>query len=122
MLLLSAASLMGVFYISTFIDRADKLFKGTATPQMLVDYFVDVTPQYIYYVIPLAVLLATLITIAVLTRNSELIVMKACGVSLYRIATPMFVVRRWRGRRNLRPRSDGRSAPISNARSGCGSS
>ena len=49
------------------------------------------TPQYVYYVIPLAVLLATLITIAVLTRNSELIVMKACGVSLYRIAAPMFV-------------------------------
>ena len=77
---------MGVFYISTFIDRADKLFKGTATPQMLVDYFWYVTPQYVYYVIPLAVLLATLITIAVLTRNSELIVMKACGVSLYRMA------------------------------------
>lgn len=91
MLLLSAASLMGVFYISTFVDRADKLFKGTATPQMFVDYFLYVTPQYIYYVIPLAVLLATLITVAVLTRNSELIVMKACGISLYRIAVPMFV-------------------------------
>jgi LPS export ABC transporter permease LptG/LPS export ABC transporter permease LptF len=90
-LMLSAASLMAVFYISTFIDRADKLFKGTATPRMLMDYFWYVTPQYIYYVIPLAVLLATLITVAVLTRNSELIVMKACGVSLYRIALPMFV-------------------------------
>ena len=90
MLLLSTASLLLVFYISTFIDRADKLFKGTATPRMLADYFVYVTPQYVYYVLPLAVLLATLITIAVLTRNSELIVMKACGVSLYRIAVPMF--------------------------------
>ena len=91
MLLLSAASLLLVFYISTFIDRADKVFKGTATLQMLADYFVYVTPQYVYYVLPLAVLLATLITIAVLSRSSELIVMKACGVSLYRIAVPMFV-------------------------------
>jgi LPS export ABC transporter permease LptG/LPS export ABC transporter permease LptF len=91
MLLLSGASLLGVFYISTFIDRADKLFKGTATTQMLADYFVYVTPQYVYYVMPLSVLLATLITIAVLSRNSELIVMKAGGVSLYRIAAPMFV-------------------------------
>lgn len=90
-LALSAASLLAVFYISTFIDRADKLFKGAATPKMLADYFWYLTPQYVYYVIPLAVLLATLITIAVLTRNSELIVMKACGVSLYRIAAPMFV-------------------------------
>jgi LPS export ABC transporter permease LptG/LPS export ABC transporter permease LptF len=91
MLLLSAASLMAVFYISTFIDRADKLFKGTATPPMMAEYFIYVTPQYVYYVIPLAVLLATLTTIAVLTRNSELIVMKACGISLYRIAAPTFI-------------------------------
>jgi LPS export ABC transporter permease LptF/LPS export ABC transporter permease LptG len=91
MLVLSGACLMAVFYISTFIDRADKVFKGTATPRMLAEYFLYVTPQYVYYVIPLAVLLATLTTVAVLTRNSELIVMKACGVSLYRVAVPMFI-------------------------------
>jgi LPS export ABC transporter permease LptG/LPS export ABC transporter permease LptF len=91
MLLLSLASLMAVFYISTFMDRADKLFKGGATLSMLAEYFWYVTPQYLYYVIPLAVLLATLTTIAVLTRSSELIVMKACGVSMYRVAVPMFV-------------------------------
>jgi LPS export ABC transporter permease LptF/LPS export ABC transporter permease LptG len=91
MVLLSAAALMAVFYISTFIDRADKIFKGAATAGMLAAYFWYLTPQYVYYIIPLSVLLATLITIAVLTRNSELIVMKACGVSLYRIAVPMFV-------------------------------
>ncbi|HTM02547.1 MAG TPA: LptF/LptG family permease [Vicinamibacterales bacterium] len=91
MVLLSGAALMAVFYISTFIDRADKIFKGAATPPMLAAYFWYLTPQYVYYIIPLAVLLGTLITIAVLTRSSELIVMKACGVSLYRIAVPMFL-------------------------------
>jgi LPS export ABC transporter permease LptF/LPS export ABC transporter permease LptG len=90
-LVLSGVSLMAVFYISTFIDRAGKLFKGQATGAMLLDYLWHLTPQYVYYIIPLSVLLATLITVAVLTRNSELIVMKACGVSLYRIALPMFL-------------------------------
>ena len=47
------------------------------------------TPQYLYYIVPLSVLLASLVTVAVLTKNSELIVMKACGISLYRIALPM---------------------------------
>jgi LPS export ABC transporter permease LptG len=32
---------------------------------------------------------ATLVTIGLLTRNSELIVMRACGISLYRVALPM---------------------------------
>jgi lipopolysaccharide export LptBFGC system permease protein LptF len=45
----------------------------------------------VYYVIPIAVLLATLVTIGLLTRNSELIVMRACGISLYRVAVPLLL-------------------------------
>jgi LPS export ABC transporter permease LptG len=56
---------------------------------LLGNYFWYATPQYIYYVLPLAVLLATLVTVGLLTKNSELVVMKACGISLYRVAMPM---------------------------------
>ena len=34
-------------------------------------------------------LLAALVTIGLLTKNSELVVIKACGISLYRVALPM---------------------------------
>ena len=90
-LALSAVALIAVFYISTFIDNSDKVFKGMATWSMLLQYFRYATPQWIYYALPVAVLLAALVTIATLTKNSELIVMKACGISLYRVALPMFV-------------------------------
>jgi len=84
-------SLLAIFYLTTFVDTADKVFKGTASWSTLLQYFRYATPQWIYYVLPVAVLLATLVTIAILTKNSELIVMKACGISLYRVALPMFV-------------------------------
>ncbi len=86
---LSALSLAGIFYISTFLDLSDEVFKGQATWSMLGTYFWYATPQYVYYVLPLAVLLGTLVTIGLLTKNSELVVMKACGISLYRVALPM---------------------------------
>jgi LPS export ABC transporter permease LptG/LPS export ABC transporter permease LptF len=88
-LALSAVSMAGLFYISTFLDLSDKVFKGTATWGMLGRYFWYATPQYVYYVVPMSVLLAALVTIGVLTKNSELVVMKACGISLYRVALPM---------------------------------
>src|SRR5262249_52854684 len=88
---LAFAGLVGVFYISTFIALADKLFGGKATTGMLLRYFYFQTPQYVYYIIPLAALLATLVTVGVLTRNSELIVMRACGISLYRFAVPLLL-------------------------------
>ena len=83
---LSFLGLLGLFYISTFIDRSDKIFKGKATPAMVGELLIWLTPQFIYYVIPIAALLSVLVTYGILARTSELTVMKACGVSLYRSA------------------------------------
>lgn len=86
---LSAAALVGIFYISTFLDLSDRAFRGDTSWATLAAYFWYITPQYAYYILPLTVLLASLVTIGLLTKNSELVVMKACGISLYRIALPI---------------------------------
>jgi LPS export ABC transporter permease LptF/LPS export ABC transporter permease LptG len=83
--------LVGIFYISTFIDLADKLFGGMTTTRVLLRYFYFQTPQYVYYIIPLSALVASLVTVGVLTKNSELIVMRACGISLYRSSAPLVI-------------------------------
>src|SRR5262249_862663 len=51
---LSVFAALGIFYISTFIDLADKLFRGSATTALLLRYFYYQTPQYVYYIIPIA--------------------------------------------------------------------
>ena len=89
---LSFASLLGIFYIATFIDRSDKLFKGQATTLTLLHLLTFMTPQFVYYVIPLAALLSVMVTFGLLSRTSELAVMKACGISLYRITLPLIVL------------------------------
>jgi LPS export ABC transporter permease LptG/LPS export ABC transporter permease LptF len=89
---ISFAALLGIFYIATFIDRSDKLFKGQATTGMLLQLLALMTPQFIYYVIPIAALLGVLVTFGVLSRTSELSVIKACGVSIYRLAAPLLVL------------------------------
>jgi LPS export ABC transporter permease LptG len=88
---LGIAALLGIFYISTFIDFADKLFRGTATTRMLLGYFYYRTPEFVSYIIPMSALIATLVTIGIMTKNSELIVMRACGISLYRAAVPLLL-------------------------------
>ena len=89
---LSFLALLGLFYIASFIDRSEKLFKGQATTRMLLEFLAYSTPQFVYWVIPIAALLSVLVTFGVLSRTSELTVMKACGVSLYRIAVPVVVL------------------------------
>ena len=43
----------------------------------------------VYQLAPLATLVATLVTLAVLAKNNEVIAFKASGVSLYRIVLPL---------------------------------
>ena len=50
------------------------------------------TPQFVYFVIPIAALLSVLVTFGLLSRTSELTVMKACGISLYRAALPVVLL------------------------------
>jgi LPS export ABC transporter permease LptG/LPS export ABC transporter permease LptF len=89
---LTFVSLLGIFYISQFIDLSDKLFRGSTTAGLMARFFFFKTPEFVYYIIPLSVLIATLVTIGALTRNSELIVMRACGISLYRVALPLLAL------------------------------
>ncbi len=81
--------MLAVFYIAIFTDYSEYLFKGKTTGQMLLSFFLYSTPQYTYYITAMAALVGTLVTVGLLTRTSELTVMQACGVSLYRAAVPM---------------------------------
>ena len=71
---------------------------------------VYMTPQFVYFVIPIAALLSVLVTFGLLSRSSELTVMKACGISLYRAALLGHPAVARLERRPVRPRAAGPGA------------
>jgi len=89
---LSATALLALFYVASFIDLSDHLFTGRTTGFMVLTFLWFASPQFLYYLVPLAVLMGALVTIGALTKNSELVVMKACGISLYRAAAPLVIL------------------------------
>jgi len=58
----------------------------------VLDYFRYSSYALFYQLAPLACLVAALITLAVMTKNNEIVAFKAAGVSLYRIAVPLLVM------------------------------
>jgi LPS export ABC transporter permease LptG len=92
MVALSLTALLGLYYIGTCVELAEKLFKGQADGRMLALYLWYSTPRIINDITPIATLVAVLGTIGALTRTSELTVMRACGVSLYRTALPLILL------------------------------
>jgi LPS export ABC transporter permease LptG/LPS export ABC transporter permease LptF len=89
MVLITFVMLMLVF---TFFELLSDIIRNK-TPLVTVGaYLINLTPSMIYLITPLSVLIGVLVVFGVMNRNSELIAMKATGISLYRITVPVLVI------------------------------
>ena len=85
-LFLSLATFIVIFIIFTLFELISDIVKNNISPMIAVYYFVFLTPQIIYWVTPIAVLVATLVNFGLLTKTNQITAMKACGLSLYRLS------------------------------------
>src|SRR5207247_7535212 len=81
-----------LFIIITLFELLPDIVKNKVDTSIVVNYFVFLLPQILYYVIPLTVLLAILINLGTLTKTNEILALKAGAVSLYRMAMPLLVM------------------------------
>lgn len=86
------AALMILSYASVFTDVLTDLLRSSPSIGLAVPYLAYEFPIIAYYVIPAATLISPLIVIGLLTKTSEITAMKACGISVYRIAAPLVAV------------------------------
>ncbi len=89
LILIAFVLLMLVF---TVFDLLADILRNRIPFTVVGDYLVNLTPLMVYKLAPLAVLIAVLVTFGVLNRNSEIIAMKATGISLYRLIVPVVAV------------------------------
>jgi lipopolysaccharide export system permease protein len=83
--LLVLAVLLALFTFVTFVDELQDLGIGNYDLLAVAQYIVLTIPQRIYELFPMAALLGTMLGMSSLAVDSELIVMRASGVSLVRI-------------------------------------
>lgn len=86
------AGLMTVYLVVDFFEKVRKFIKYDAELPAILGYFALRIPHILFQIAPLAVLMATLLTLGMLSRNHEVTAMRSCGISLYRIAAPFVSV------------------------------
>jgi len=86
---LSATGLIGIFLVVDFFERVDEFIRRDMPYSDLIYYFIFKIPSIAFYMAPQAVLLATVITLAVLARDNEIIAMKASGIGIVGITLPI---------------------------------
>jgi lipopolysaccharide export system permease protein len=78
-----------VYLCIEFLQKADKLIKYQATISQIGRYFLFSVPSMISLALPMAALIAALLSLGNLSRYNEIIAMRASGVSLVKIVSPL---------------------------------
>ncbi len=89
--LLLTASFIFLFEAFTFFELLDDIARHRIPFITVVDYFRYLTPYLFYNLAPLAALVAVLVTLGVMSKNNEIVAIKASGVSLYRLSVPLLL-------------------------------
>ncbi len=85
------AAFVLIFDAFTLFDLLGDIARNHVSALAVLSYFRYLVPLMVYQLAPLATLVATLVSLAVLAKNNEVIALKASGVSLYRLVLPLLL-------------------------------
>jgi len=87
--LVTSLSIYVIFLVVDFREMIDDVINSRIPGTLVLSFFKYRTPWVINQTLPVACLIATLLSFGVLSRFNEITAMKAGGLSLYRICLPV---------------------------------
>lgn len=76
--------------VYNFFELMGDMIRNSSLGTMFT-YLFFLIPQLVYKTLPISVLVAVLVTLGVLSKQNEVTAFRACGISLYRLATPILI-------------------------------
>lgn len=77
-----------IYIIFDLTDNMPDFLESKAALLDVVRFYLILLPSVLIYIVPVSLMLATLYSLAQLTRHNEITAMRASGVSLYRLVMP----------------------------------
>lgn len=83
-------SILGLFLVYDISSKIARFLKHSVPLLTVLNFYSLYVPQLIALGLPMVTLLAVVIGVGRMSRNNEITAMRACGVSVLRIACPLF--------------------------------
>jgi lipopolysaccharide export system permease protein len=80
-----------LFLVIDFFDRIDNMVHAQASIWSAFQYFIFKIPLIVVLMLPLSYLVATLLTLGLLSKTSELTAMRCAGLSTFYLAQPIYI-------------------------------
>jgi lipopolysaccharide export system permease protein len=81
----------GIYMIFDFFQLLGDIVRHQIPPHLVLEYYWYLAPQVVYLMLPLSILVATLVSLGLLSKSNEITAVKSAGISLYRISVPILV-------------------------------
>jgi LPS export ABC transporter permease LptF/LPS export ABC transporter permease LptG len=82
-------SMLFIFVIVTFFERIDSVYEHNKPLSIFFHFIWLKMPEFVHYILPIAALISTLLSLGLANKFNEITAMKACGISIYRIIMPL---------------------------------
>ena len=89
LLALCLSGFVSIYLVIDMIENIPRFLRAGGSAGNIIEYFIWKFPEMISRTASFSILMATLLTLGMLSRDSEIIAMRSCGVSLLRISIPM---------------------------------
>jgi LPS export ABC transporter permease LptG len=80
-----------LFETFTFFELLDDIARHHVAFFIVINYFRYLTPYLVYNLAPLGALVSVLVTLGIMSKNNEIVAIKASGISLHRLVIPLLV-------------------------------
>lgn len=91
-LLMIMLAFVGLYLIIDFFEKIRMFVSNRATLYQMLSFVAFNIPMVMWQMLPASVLVAALVSFSSLSRNNEIMAIKACGISLYRLARPIIII------------------------------
>ncbi|MEI7816058.1 MAG: LPS export ABC transporter permease LptG [Desulfuromonadales bacterium] len=92
LLMLCLSGFVGLYLVIDLIEKIPRFLRAGGVASDILEYFIWKLPEMVGRTATFSILMATLLTLGVLSRDSEIIAMRSCGISLLRISLPMLTL------------------------------
>jgi len=89
--LLAILSLLAIYILLEFFGKLDDFIENQVAVKFIVLYLANQAPFFAAQFIPLALLLATMLTLGSMGQHNEIIAFRSCGFTLYQLSLPLLI-------------------------------
>ena len=85
-------AVVGIYVAVDIFENVDKFLESELPATRIITYLLLKLPLILNQIIPVAILLAILVTFGLMNKNNEIIALKCSGISVYYLLRPIIII------------------------------